>query len=60
MHISQKNIRFKDKSLIRVTSPTKQLEGISFYYNIIHFNSSPPVIVNKAIKRYIGLFTRTV
>lgn len=60
MHISQKNIRFKDKSLIRVNSPINQLDGISFYYNVIYFSSSPQIVITKAIKRYVGLFTRTV
>ena len=60
MHISQKNIRFKDKTLVRVASCSKQLDGVNFYYNVIHFSASSPAIINKATKRYVGLYVRTI
>ena len=59
LHVALKNIKFKDKTLVRVAN-LKPLDGVTFYYNIIFCGRCPSPVIKKAIKRYVGLHTRSI
>lgn len=46
--------------MIRVTQSQKQLEGSSFFLNVVYSGGSGSGIVSKAVKRYVGLNVRVV